>query len=80
MEDPRIGRVVKHSTGSEVIPWQLFESHILTMSLASSRPLIFALLCTELTQVPRPLPQAAHLLLRPCSVALSYVLPLFPLI
>jgi hypothetical protein len=25
------------------------------------------------------LPQAAHLLLRPCSVALSHVLPLFPL-
>jgi hypothetical protein len=46
--DPRVGRVVKHSTGGGVIPWQLFENHVPAMSLALSCPPVFALLCGSL--------------------------------
>src|SRR5271155_2893609 len=42
IEDPRIGRVAKHSTGGEVIPWQPFENHVPAMSLVSSHLPAFA--------------------------------------
>jgi hypothetical protein len=60
--DPRVGRVAKHTTGGEIIPWQLFDDHVPAMSLASSCPPVFALLCTEMTQVFACLPLLLPLL------------------
>jgi hypothetical protein len=63
--------LLTHSSSSvDVGDWEAWESispHITVIQQSAS------------AQVAHPLPQAAHLLLRPCSVALSHVLPLFPL-